>query len=160
MRDDVAATAGTGLDSPGTRPTNPLAVVANGIPDRSPMPEAWDDAPYDGPPARSPRPWMDALDRCLEAGDLDRAAALLDEDGPNMRALRGRGMASWNARASIARGRLDLMRAYEAAHGAGCLLDATHRHNLRKAWARGGAEERRALEELHRRAAEARLLAG
>ena len=125
-------------------------------PDMDPMPEAWDDQAcgslQEGQVACSPAPNLEVVEALLEAGLLDDAARWLADDGPTMAGLRRLCMASWDARAAIARGRLALMRAYEAAHGAGCLRDHSHLLSIQREWNRSSEEERAALMQLHRRA--------
>lgn len=108
-------------------------------PDMDPMPEAWRESPYEGPPARSSGPTASTLERCLDTGDLDAAARWLAPGPFNVRELRRRDTPSWNARHALAQARYDLMRAYESVHGEGCLRSAEHRSAIALAWHPFGA---------------------
>lgn len=104
-------------------------------PSRSPMPRAWHAGEADDDPSRiTPRLPMLIAERLLAAGDTARAGFWLSESAKLARLVRETGDPSWAARRAVAVARLELMHAYEAAHGRGCLLNPAHRDALARRW--------------------------
>lgn len=91
-----------------------------------PMPEAWDDTPYKGTPARSPRPMMAMVERTLDAGEVELAARDLDEGMTFATIVQSLAMQSWDARLAAARERLAELRRHEAIHGPGSARKPEH----------------------------------
>lgn len=100
------------------------------------MPEAWDDTPYKGPPARSPFPEMSMVDHALGAGEVELAACRLDESAAFASFVQALRMQSWDDRLAAARAVLATLRRHEAVHGPGSARKPDHPFARAMAWAR------------------------